>query len=258
MRCSVPQTHPPPNKCTNNRDPLEEQLDFDLGNLTAFDPAPVDAAAYAPAARDATCHDVATAMAQALVTKLFALPSESVTGGRLARLPPVTTALPREKPVPKQKALTKWQQFAQKKGIVKQKRSKLAWDEDAGDWRRRHGYKKANDDGAVPIIEAKPGDELGDDPFATLKQEKRERVRKNQQQQLANLKGAAKGGAALPPTLRLAAALPEKGRGKPTKRKDMKDEVRVGFLGGWGGSGGGSGWDTKVQLDCVCIRTHYY
>jgi regulator of ribosome biosynthesis len=99
-------------------------------------------------------------MAQALVTKLFALPSESVAGGRVAALPAPTTPLPREKPVPKAKALTKWQAFAQKKGIVKRKRSKLAWDEDAGEWKRRHGYKKANDDAAVPIIEARPGDEV--------------------------------------------------------------------------------------------------
>jgi hypothetical protein len=105
-------------------------------------------------------------MAQALVSKLFALPSESVTGGRLVRLPAPTTQLPREKPVPKVKAMTKWQQFAQKKGIVKRKRSKLAFDEDAGEWKRRHGYKKANDDAAVPIIEAKAGDQVGFDMHA--------------------------------------------------------------------------------------------
>ena len=211
---------------TKHSDPLEEQLEFDLGNLAAFDPSPVDAAAFAPARRSAACLEAAAAMAQALVSKLFSLPSEPVTGGRLARLPPPATPLPREKPLPKAKPMTKWQQFAQKKGIVKRKRSKLAWDDDANEWKRRHGYKKANDDAAVPIIEAKPGDEVGDDPFTRLRQEKRERVKKNQQQQLANLKGATKGGARLPPPLRLAAALPEKGRGKPVKRKELKDEVR--------------------------------
>ncbi|KIY97716.1 putative Ribosome biogeneis regulatory protein like protein [Monoraphidium neglectum] len=207
-------------------DPLEQQLEFDLGNLTAFDPSPVDAAAYAHPHRDATCLAAATAMAQALVSKLFALPSESVTGGRLVRLPAPTTQLPREKPVPKVKAMTKWQQFAQKKGIVKRKRSKLAFDEDAGEWKRRHGYKKANDDAAVPIIEAKAGDQLGEDPFTRLRQEKRDRVKKNQAQQLANVQDAAKGGSALPPTLRLAASLPEKGRSKPVKRKELKAEIK--------------------------------
>jgi hypothetical protein len=52
-------------------------------------------------------------MTQALVSQLFALPSEAVQGGRLAHLPAPSTALPREKPIPKAKPLTKWQKFAQ-------------------------------------------------------------------------------------------------------------------------------------------------
>lgn len=31
----------------------------------------------------------------------------------------------------------------------------------------------------------------------------------------------------MPATLRLAAALPSKGKGKPTKRKELRDEVGV-------------------------------
>eukprot|EP00879_Flechtneria_rotunda_P028468 GHRR01030584.1.p1 GENE.GHRR01030584.1~~GHRR01030584.1.p1 ORF type:complete len:151 (+),score=46.52 GHRR01030584.1:536-988(+) len=46
----------------------------------------------------------------------------------------------------------------QEKGIRKRKRSKLVFDEDAQEWRRRHGYKKANDAEAVPVIEAKATD----------------------------------------------------------------------------------------------------
>jgi hypothetical protein len=46
----------------------------------------------------------------------------------------------------------------QEKGIRKRKRSKLVYDEEAGEWRRRHGYKRANDDNEVPVIEAKAGD----------------------------------------------------------------------------------------------------
>jgi hypothetical protein len=53
-------------------------------------------------------------------------------------------------------------------------------------------------------------------------------VRNNAKQQLANVKQAAKAGGAraVPATLRLAAALPSKGRSKPTKRKELRDEVR--------------------------------
>lgn len=46
--------------------------------------------------------------------------------------------------------------------------------------------------------------------------------------QVANIKASAKttgSSGALPPTLKLAAALPEHGKGKPTKRKEMKDDV---------------------------------
>lgn len=73
-----------------------------------------------------------TPPAQSLVNRLFELPSEAVKGGRLAELPLPTTALPREKPLPKPKPLTKWQKFAQQKGIVKKKRSKLLFDEATG------------------------------------------------------------------------------------------------------------------------------
>jgi regulator of ribosome biosynthesis len=55
--------------------------------------------------------------------------------------------------VPKPKPLTKWQQFAQKKGIVKKKQSKFVWDETKQDWGRRYGYKKANDDSKPWLIE---------------------------------------------------------------------------------------------------------
>lgn len=48
----------------------------------------------------------------------------------------------------------------QEKGIRKRKRSKLVYDDEAKEWRRRHGYKRANDDSEVPVIEAKAGDKV--------------------------------------------------------------------------------------------------
>lgn len=39
-----------------------------------------------------------------------------------------TPSLPREKPVPKEKALTKWEQFARDKGLTKKKKDKKVWD----------------------------------------------------------------------------------------------------------------------------------
>jgi regulator of ribosome biosynthesis len=91
-------------------------LELDVGNLCAFDPSPLNPEDFTPLNRSAKCLEVATAMTQALVTQLFGLPGEAVQGGRLAELPAPTTALPREKPIPKPKPLTKWQKFAQVRG----------------------------------------------------------------------------------------------------------------------------------------------
>lgn len=207
-------------------------LALDLGNLMACDISTIDAAAFAggPAATDAACHRLAQTIFQSLAARLFALPSEAAPVGRIAHLPAPSTVLPREKPIPKPRPPTKWELFAQRKGIEKRKRSKLEWDEASGDWKRRYGYKRANDEAAVPIIEARPDEQTGvEDPFTRQRAEKRERVKKQEKQQLANLKAAAKAGgsAALPPTLRLAAALPEHGKGRPAKRKELKDELKA-------------------------------
>ena len=85
---------------------------------------------------------------------------EAAAVGRVAQLPPPTTVLPREKPVPKARPPTKWEVFAQRKGIDKRKRSKTEFDETSGEWKRRYGYKRANDELDVPVIEARPDDKV--------------------------------------------------------------------------------------------------
>ena len=61
-----------------------------------------------------------------------------------------------------------------------------------------------------------------------MRQAKRERTKKNEKQQMGNLKVALKqsGPRSLPGTVRLAASLPEHGKGRPSKRKDMEEDVR--------------------------------
>jgi hypothetical protein len=89
----------------------------------------------------------------------------------------------------------------------------------------------------------------GEDPFTIMRQEKRERIRTQQKQQLANVKQAmqAGGAAAVPATLRLAAALPTKGKGAPTKRKELRDEVG---RGSWWGGGGGDNFLEGMGVGC--------
>jgi len=60
---------------------------------------------------------------------LFQLPTEIVDDAVCVTLPPPTTRVPREKPVPVAGTMSKWSQFAQFKGIHKQTKSKLVWDE---------------------------------------------------------------------------------------------------------------------------------
>jgi len=187
----------------------ESTLEVDEGNLLVCDPSPVDREAFA-ADPEAKCKAVATSMAQALVKRLFSFPSQPAVSGRTVELPKPKTLLPRFKPIPQPKPLTRWEKFAKEKGIVKRKREKYTFDEHAGEFKRRYGYDRVNDINDVAIIEAKLTDKPGEDPFSRHKKDKRERVRKQEERRLANLKNAAKAGGkkALPATVSLARALP--------------------------------------------------
>ncbi|BBM97726.1 regulator of ribosome biosynthesis [Marchantia polymorpha subsp. ruderalis] len=214
---------------------------MDLGNLMVFDPR-------ASFSSPAECLEKARELIQALSDKLYELPATVDKVGRLVTLPPPTTRLPREKPLPKPRPPTKWEQFAQKKGIKKRKRSKLEYDDQTDEWRRRHGYKRVNDENQIPWIEARDTDEPGVDPFEKLKSDKKERVAKQEKNQLSNLKAAAKKGGkgALPSTLQLAAtSLPITGSKTPTKRMN-KDEI--GFAAGLASTATASGGKFDKKL----------
>ena len=106
------------------------------------------------------------------------------------------------------KAKTKWEQFAEEKGIKKRKRSKMVFDEQQDEWKRRHGYDRANDSTKIAIVEAKLSSLAGqtEDPFLKERKDKKARVEKNEMQRRRNLgeQVKEKGAAALPATLRLA------------------------------------------------------
>ena len=140
------------------REEFDGQLDFDLGLLMACHPSDPDP--EVAAGSEAALKRLSTRATQSLIKQIFSLQSHATEGGRAVTLPPPVLALPRAKPVPQPKPLTKWQQFAKEKGIVKKKRSKLEFDEVSQDWKRRHGYKRANDEAAVPIIEASADDKV--------------------------------------------------------------------------------------------------
>ncbi|CAI9100162.1 OLC1v1037102C1 [Oldenlandia corymbosa var. corymbosa] len=181
------------------------EYDIDLGNLMAFDRSH---SFSSPPAREELVKlalEQGTKLVQAVADALFNLPSTEDPDGPIVALPSPTTKLPREKPLPKPKPPTRWEEFARKKGIQKHKKEKLVFDEQTGTWKRRHGYDRVNDDNDVPIIEAKMTDEPGEDPFAKRQKEKKKRVEKQEKNRLHNLKEAVKAGAPLPSHIQLAA-----------------------------------------------------
>ncbi|KAK1315937.1 hypothetical protein QJS10_CPA05g01742 [Acorus calamus] len=201
-------------------------IQIDLGNLTAFDPN--HRFQSIPSNRDELvkeCLNKGTELVQEIVNALFTLPTTEDIDGLIIKLPQPTTKLPREKPLPKPKLPTKWELFAQRKGIKNRKKDKVVFDKQTDTWKRRYGYDRVDDVTDIPIIEAKMTDEPGEDPFSKKDKEKKKRVGKQEKNRLQNLKQAAKVGA-LPSHVQLAAAgLPITGTHKELPKKMSKEEL---------------------------------
>ncbi|CAF2024081.1 unnamed protein product [Rotaria magnacalcarata] len=161
-------------------------VDVDLGNLLVWDPNIIDQQAYKEN-RDEYIKNTMRDNMQLLVNALWQMPIERHDNTVVAKLPDAKTIVPREKPVPKPKPLTKWQKFAQSKGIVKKKKTKFVWDETKKEWGRRYGYKKANDETKPWLIEVPTTADPSEDQFAKRLAAKKERVAKNEFQRLKNI-----------------------------------------------------------------------
>lgn len=79
--------------------------------------------------KDKYLKDLARDNTQILLNSIWELPTEKVENNIVAKLPKSKFILPREKPAPKPKPLTKWQTFAKEKGIKTTKKSRITWDE---------------------------------------------------------------------------------------------------------------------------------
>jgi regulator of ribosome biosynthesis len=164
---------------------------FDLGNLLANDPNPVELndsdnleQVLAANARDA---------AQALINQLLSTCEiKSTTEGVHLVLPATSTPIPREKPIPADKEPTKWELFAKKKGIKDKKRDgKLVYDEATGEWVPKWGYKGKNKEGEndwLVEVDDKKEKETGEahDARADSRRERKEKVRRNERLQRSN------------------------------------------------------------------------
>lgn len=206
-------------------------VNYDFGNLAVFDPNPLDRTVLTSGDLDALDEELKAVTrdnVQLLVGQLLQLPVKKTVAGvssgstgankqdssvTLFVLPEPSSTLPREKPLPKKKAPTKWELFAAKKGIQKKaKDGKLVYDEETGKWIPKWGYGGANkkldsqwlvevDDGKKGGLEGnridaatgkkrkgyKEGDEFKD-PRALSRLERKKLVKKNQIQKERNSK----------------------------------------------------------------------
>lgn len=130
---------------------------------------------------------------QLLINQIWELPTERVEEAIVAKLPASTYVLPRARPVPKPKPLSKWQQFAKSKGIDKKKKSKLKWDQQLQKWIPLYGYKRADAQKQKDwLIEVPDNANPMEDQFEKVAQAKSERVSKNELQRLRNVAKAKK------------------------------------------------------------------
>ncbi|KAL4709902.1 hypothetical protein ACJJTC_003865 [Scirpophaga incertulas] len=108
-------------------------VDYDLGTLMVFDSNDLDKKSIR-SHKDDYLQSLTRDNTQLLINKIWELPTERIDEAIVVRLPKPLTVLPRAKPVPKPKPLTKWQEFAKQKGITKKKKDKLQWDEQLQKW----------------------------------------------------------------------------------------------------------------------------
>ncbi|KAL4955698.1 ribosomal biogenesis regulatory protein [Aspergillus filifer] len=186
---------------------------FDLGHLLANDPNPLELP------RDTTLNTSLKTIArdgvQSLLNQLLTTcPITSSQQGVLLTLPSASTTLPRHKPLPTPKPPTKWELFARKKGIGKysskpgaaladkERRKKLVYDEESGDWVPRWGYKGKNKDDDQWLVEVKEDDWKKEEEAAAKgssirgmsRTERKDRIRRNERKMRANERNSRKTG----------------------------------------------------------------
>ncbi|RCI15536.1 hypothetical protein L249_3579 [Ophiocordyceps polyrhachis-furcata BCC 54312] len=173
---------------------------FDLGRLLAQDPNAI----VLTASREQSLAEVARDGAQALINQLLTTCplTSTAADGVLLTLPPPSTPMPREKPVPEARPPTKWERFAAKKGIrpkTREQRKNLVYDAESGEWRRKWGYqglnKKSETDWLVEVDPKKEKDRKeGTTPRGDARRERKERIRRNERKMRKNERLAAEKG----------------------------------------------------------------
>ncbi len=137
--------------------------------------------------------------------------------------------MPRAKPVPVQKASTRWEKFAAAKGIQKVKKRRVEWNEEKSEYTPTWGYKnQGNKDkdlsNWIKEVPETGGLLLGvysidpnEDLFKKDRDEKKDRVQKNEMQQRRNREEATA----------KAQGLDHRALKKPvSQKKEQKEQLR--------------------------------
>ncbi|CAL8093754.1 unnamed protein product [Orchesella dallaii] len=168
------------------------EVDIDPGNLLVTDPNEISRLQLNSNPAE-YLKDLTRSNTQLLINSIFTLPFHRVDDVIVAELPKPTYVLPRSKPAPKARPLTKWQSYAKDKGIVKKKKSGLIWDEIVKKWVPRFGYRRAEAEHAKDwLLEVPQHSDPYEDQFEKKSEAKSERVAKNELQRLRNLAKAKK------------------------------------------------------------------
>ncbi|XP_058958758.2 ribosome biogenesis regulatory protein homolog [Pocillopora verrucosa] len=160
--------------------------DLDIGNLLATDLQPVDGQEFRKNKED-FLRNLARDNTQLLLNAIWKLPHERSEGVVVVKLPEPYTVIPREKPIPKPKLPSKWEEFAKRKGITKKKRERMILDKNTQEWKPRFGYKRGNDETQEWLLEVPQNADPYEDQFEKKFEAKKERVAKNEYQRLRNI-----------------------------------------------------------------------
>ncbi|XP_063446300.1 ribosome biogenesis regulatory protein homolog [Mytilus trossulus] len=184
---------------------VEKEIDviIDEGNLLVCDTNPIDFKLQKKNRED-YLKDLSRDNTQLLINRIWQLPTHREDEVVVAELPDVKTLIPREKPVPKKRKATKWEEYARMKGINKKKKGRMVFDEQSKEYKPRWGYKRANDDTKDWLIEVPQNADPFEDQFEKRKKKKNERTSKNELQRLRNIARAQKTkvpGVGLTPTI---------------------------------------------------------
>ncbi|KAJ3626908.1 hypothetical protein Zmor_004146 [Zophobas morio] len=165
---------------------VHKELKFDLGNLAVFDDSHIDEDNLKTDNRELYLKELNKENVQALINSIWGLPTIRKDEVLLAQLPEPITPVPREKPVPEKRPPTKWERFAQLKGIKKRKKSRLVFDDVTGTYKPRWGHQRANDQSKDWLIELPKQADPYMDAFGEIKENKKGRILKNKKQQNNN------------------------------------------------------------------------